>query len=185
MESRLRRSSRTGTTLLELMITSVILAVLAGAALPVAAVSQRRAKEIELRRALRDLRVALDTYHRVCLTATAGQGNPPARGGAGPAPQTVSFVPEDDPNRTCWPSDLEVLIEGVETNIPRFKLRFLRRIPQDPFNVDADEHDQLGWRLRSTTDNPEGSLSWDRRNVFDVSSGAEYRALDGSYYKDW
>lgn len=181
----LRRSKRTrnGTTLLELMISTAILMILAGAALPVAEVSVRRKQEIELRRALRDIRTALDTYHRVCLSSIPGQGNNVTP--TDPTGQTVTFVPEDDPDRTCWPKDLEVLVEGIETNIPGFKLRFLRRIPKDPFNRDGDEHDQMGWRLRSTSDNPEGNLSWDRKNVFDVSSGAEYRALDGSYYKDW
>ena len=171
------------------MISCAILMILAGAALPVAAVSVRRQQEIELRRALRDIRTALDTYHRVCLSATGGQGNPNPNQANNPsnAPnaQGVTFVPEDDPDRTCWPKDLELLVEGVDTNIPGFKLRFIRRIPQEPFNRDDDDFDQLGWRLRSTTDNPEGSLSWDRKNVFDVSSGATYRALDGSYYKDW
>ena len=70
---RLTRSRRRGTTLLELMISCAILMILAGAALPVAAVSVRRQQEIELRRALRDIRVALDSYHRVCLSATGGQ----------------------------------------------------------------------------------------------------------------
>lgn len=185
-----RKQPRRGTTLLELMISTVVISILAGAALPVTAVSVRRQKEIELRRALRDIRIALDTYHRVCLSATGAPGgaapNTPASGNAvNPAGQTVTFVPEDDPDRTCWPKDLEILVEGVETNIPGFDLRFLRRMPQDPFNRDDDDFDQMGWKLRSTSDNPDGNISWDRKNVFDVSSGAEYRALDGSYYKDW
>ena len=181
----LRRSKQScrGTTLLELMISTVILAILAGAALPVAEVSVRRRQEIELRRALRDIRIALDTYHRVCLSSIPGNAN--AATPTDPAGQSVTFVPEDDPDRTCWPKDLEILVEGVETNIPGFKLRFLRRMPQDPFNRDGDDYDQMGWRLRSTSDNPEDNFSWDRKNVFDVSSGAEYRALNGSYYKDW
>lgn len=183
---RLSRRQRHGTTLLELMISCAILTILAGAALPVAAVSVKRQKEIELRRALRDIRVALDTYHRVCVSSTApagGAGNQQAQNL--PNAPGVTFVPEDDPDRTCWPSDLEVLVEGVDTNIPGFKLRFLRRIPKDPFNTTDDEFDQMGWRLRSTTDNPENSFSWDRKNVFDIGSGVEWRALDGSYYKDW
>jgi general secretion pathway protein G len=179
---RRRNQAPNGTTLLELMISTAILAILAGAALPVAEVSSRRRQEIELRRALRDVRIALDTYHRVCVSSIPGQANATP---TDPTGQSVTFVPEDDPDRTCWPKDLEVLVEGIETNIPGFKLRFLRRMPQDPFNRDGDEYDQMGWRLRSTSDNPDGNLSWDRKNVFDVSSGAEYRALDGSYYKDW
>ncbi len=183
-----RKQPHRGTTLLELMITTVVISILAGAALPVATVSVRRRQEIELRRGLRDIRIALDTYHRVCLSATGapgGSGPAPNQANASQAGQSVTFVPEDDPDRSCWPKDLEILIEGVETNIPGFNLRFLRRMPQDPFNKGDEDFDQMGWRLRSTTDKPEGNLSWDRKNVFDVGSGSPYRALDGSYYKDW
>lgn len=172
-----------GTTLVELLVTSTILTILAAAALPVAAVSVRREREIELRRALREIRSALDTYHVACLTSRGqgGSNRAPATAG-GP---TVSFTPEDDPDLICFPKELDVLVEGVETNIPDYTLRFLRKIPEDPMNVGDEDFDSHGWRLRSTSDDPDGNVSWDRKNVFDVSSGSEWRALDGSYYKDW
>jgi len=183
-----RRASARGTTFVELLVTTVILAILATAVLPIAEAARRREQELQLRRALREIRLALDTYHRTCLVSGAqhSSGNPSGQGGnARPGQRLVTFTPEDDPDRTCYPKDLDVLVEGVETNIPDYELRFLRSIPKDPFNYDEEEHDGHGWEYRSTTDDPERNLSWDRRNVFDVRSGSEWQALDGSYYKDW
>ena len=153
---------------------------MASAILPVAAVSRKREKEIELRRALRDIRSALDMYHDLC-------GQPVGTGGQVQAGQVamISIKVEDDPDRTCWPKELDLLIDGIETNIPRYELKFLRRIPRDPFNLTEDEHDSHGWNLLSSTDNPEGSVGWNRQNVFDVRSASESQALDGSYYKEW
>lgn len=182
----LRCVSQRGTTLIELVVTAAVLAILATAILPVAAASQRREKEIQLRRTLREIRQALDTYHVLCLQSVGGGTQAPPAGANGDPTQvqTLRLKIENDPDQTCWPKDLDVLIEGVETNVPRHRLKFLRRIPEDPFNVREDEHDQHGWRLRASTDRPD-SESWDRRNVMDVYSGSDYRALDGSRYEDW
>lgn len=183
-----RRFSLLGHTFVELLVTAVIMSILAMAALPIAAVSRKREREIELRRALREMRLALDAYHFVCRQSTnptGGQAQAPQGTAPGQGPSVVRIKIEDDPDLTCYPKDLEVLLEGVETNIPRYRLRFLRRIPRDPFNRDDSEHDQFGWALRSTSDRQESNVGWDRRNVFDVRSGSEAQALDGSYYKDW
>lgn len=173
-----RRAASHGTTFVELLVTMVILAILASAILPIAEASRRREQEIELRRALRDMRQALLIYHALCVQTRGAQGG-------GMAANTLVIKIENDLEGACYPEDLDVLIEGVETNVPDFKLRFLRRIPRDPFNLRDEEHDQHGWRLVSTTDNLEGSLSWDRNNVMDVRSASGRRALDGSFYKDW
>lgn len=57
-----KRRSQGGMTLLELIIATTILVVLAGAALPTARVVVRREKERELRRVLREMRDAIDRY---------------------------------------------------------------------------------------------------------------------------
>lgn len=168
-----------GHTLIEMVVTISVMAILASAILPLAAMTSRRAKEIELRRALRELRAGIDMYHEVCMTSLA-QKNP------GQATlQVLTIKVEDDPGATCYPKDLELLVEGVETSVARYKLKFLRRIPRDPFNRDDDEHDQFGWVLRATTDDPEREGSWNKQNVFDVRTASEAQALDGSYYKEW
>jgi len=176
-----RAISTAGHTFVELLVTMGILVILASAALPLAAVSRRREKEIELRHALRDIRSALDMYHELCQRRTLGG----AAGQQGPAPTIQMGPPEDDPGMTCWPADLDVLVNGVKTNIPDYKLRFIRRIPRDPFNTTGEEHDQHGWVLHSSNSDPERSLGWDRSNVFDVRSASESQALDNSFYGDW
>ncbi len=179
---RLRQAS--GTTLLELVVTTAVLLILASAVLPIAAASHRREREIRLRRALREIRMALNSYHAVCLQSQAA-GLPGGRGAGSAGASRVTFTPEDDPDLTCYPKNLEVLIEGVNTSIPRYKLKFIRKIPRDPFNTKDDDYDDFGWRLRSTTQRLDSAAGWNRRNVFDVNSGSEWKALDGSYYKDW
>ena len=52
-----------GVTLIELLVTLVILAILAAGALPYAEVTVRREKELELRRSLREVRSAIDAFH--------------------------------------------------------------------------------------------------------------------------
>ena len=59
---RALRNNETGLTLIELVIALAILAVLASAVLPLAEVTVKRTKEIELQRALRDIRSAIDAY---------------------------------------------------------------------------------------------------------------------------
>jgi general secretion pathway protein G len=177
---------RSGHTLIEMVVTIAVMGILASVALPMAAVTRKREKEIELRRALREIRSALDMYNVLCKSSLGGgiPGGGNATNAQGVQPLMLKI--EDDPNQLCWPKELELLVEGVEvTNVPRYKLKFLRRIPRDPFNDPDEEHDGFGWEFRSTSDDPEDEGGWDRTNVFDVRSASKSQALDGSYYKDW
>jgi general secretion pathway protein G len=182
--TRGRRTScgRRGHTFVELLVASVILAILATGVMPVAAVMKRREKEIQLRRALRNIREALDAYHDVCM-ASLGAGT--ARPKQDIGKKTLTIKVENDPSGECWPKDLDVLVEGVDTNTADYQARFLRRIPRDPFVPAEEENDQHGWILRSTQDRIESSVGWDRTNVFDVRSASKAHALDHSKYEDW
>ena len=53
-----------GLTLLEIIITIVIIGILASIAMPLSRMAVKRAKEVELRRNLRVIRDALDEYKR-------------------------------------------------------------------------------------------------------------------------
>lgn len=157
---RRRRKTRAGFTLLELILTIAVLTIFTAGAIPIARNAIKREREIELRRALREIRTAIDRYKRA---ADAGLISP--------------FEIKQDSDG--YPPNLDVLVEGVPlAGSPDRKLRFLRRIPVDPMTGRAE------WGLRSTRDDPD-ARSWGGQNVFDVYSLSEATALDGTKYRDW
>ena len=154
---------RTGFTLIELVITVAIVALLASAAFPVSELVVRRAKESELRRDLRQIRDAIDAYK---LAWDEGR--------------VKKSVDE-----TGYPKSLEQLAEGVENekSPKREKIFFLRRIPRDPFNADASLAAAATWGKRSYASDPDEPR--DGADVFDVFSLAAGKGSDGRPYKEW
>ena len=145
-------------TLVELIVAFTIMALLTTMALPLARFKIRRDQERELRLALRDIRRAIDMYKD---HADAGR--------LGPQKATSEGYPES----------LEVLVEGVRlAGTVDAKVRFLRRIPKDPFTNSTD------WGKHSTHDDP-ASGSWGGQNVFDVFTKTTQRAPDGIPYSEW
>jgi general secretion pathway protein G len=154
-------TTESGFTLLELIITMAIIAILSAGTIPIARHLIRRPREMELRRNLREIRMAIDRYKIRCE-----QGNL-----LGPL--------DKDPEDECYPKTIEVLVDGVLPPNKLNKERFLRRLPRDPFSGTAD------WGMRSIQDDPDSS-SWGGQNVYDVYSKARGTALDGkTQYKDW
>ncbi len=146
-----------GLTLLELVIATAMLLVLATMALPMARVKIKRDREIELRRALREMRAAIDRYKDA---------------------SDLGLIPVKADSEG-YPESLEVLVDGVElAGKGGRKVRFLRRIPVDPMTGRAD------WNFRCVKDPPD-SRFWCGDNVFDVSSSSVGEALDGSRYQEW
>ena len=154
----MRLGNRRGMTLVELVVAFTIMLILTTMAVPLARSKVRRERERDLRYALRELRTAIDKYKD---NADAGYLGPIKLGTEG------------------YPETLEVLVEGVKLQGPADKkMRFLRRIPRDPFTGKAE------WGLRSTQDDPK-SQGWGAQNVFDVYSKTTERAPDGSPYAEW
>ena len=159
------QAAQRGLTYLELMATAAILMILAGAILPLAKVSNTRRKEIELRRALREMRTAIDGYHAAVAQGLIG-GSDVKLGSDG------------------YPPDLDTLVKGVnQVGAVNKKLKFLRRIPLDPFGSPDDDEDER-WGKRCYQDDAD-STSWCGDNVWDVYSKNQGTALDGSKYVDW
>ncbi|HEV8384873.1 MAG TPA: type II secretion system protein [Candidatus Acidoferrales bacterium] len=154
---RTRANIQRGMTLLELIIATSILLILASAALPVNRLAIKRQKEFELREALREMRSAIDRYK------DASDKN----------------LIQVEIGTEGYPKTLDVLVNGVElATAKERRVRFLRRIPVDPMIGRAD------WGMRSVQDDPR-SGSWGGQNVFDVYSRSSGTALDGSRYADW
>lgn len=132
--NRARPASR-GFTLIELVVTVAVLAVLTLGVIPLVQVSVKRQKEERLRAALREIREAIDQFHREALAGAQYQvnqtpipgGEPPAgggRGGGGVGPNPLAdprvrvFITDQDifgpENPDRYPPDLETLIDGVD-----------------------------------------------------------------------
>ncbi len=121
---RIDRSRERGLTLVELIVTTAILAILAAAAFPVARFEVKRQNERQLRYDLWMMRDAIDKYKDA-------------------ADRNAFQVKLDSQG---YPPDLETLVNGVDVQTK--KVKFLRRIPIDPMTGSAE------WGLRSMQDDP-------------------------------
>jgi len=152
-----------GFTLIELIVTLAILAVLAMMAAPLAEMSTQRARELELRTSLREIRNAIDAYKK------AGDEGRIARA----------------LDSTGYPKSLEVLVEGVEDkrDPKKTKVYFLRRIPRDPFDDDPERPAAETWAKRSYASEPEDPR--EGADVYDVFTRSEAVGLNGIPYREW
>jgi len=156
----MRRRGRRGFTLIELIISFTILLLLTSMAVPLNRFKVRREREKELRRSLLELRNALDKYKDAC--------------------DYQQLAPTSQkPDADCYPESLDILVEGVKAggSVDK-KIKFLRRIPKDPFTGKRE------WGIRSTRDDPQ-STSWGGQNVFDVYTKTYEKAGDGTAYAEW
>jgi general secretion pathway protein G len=121
---RIDGKGQQGLTLVELIVTLAILAILVSTATPVTLMILKRENERVLRRDLWEMRDAIDRYKDA-----ADRG---------------AFQIKVD--SLGYPPDLETLVKGVD--VSGKKIRFLRRIPVDPMTGKAE------WGLRSNQDDP-------------------------------
>jgi general secretion pathway protein G len=151
-------SRQRGFTLLELVVTATVLMILASVTVPLARNGLRRQQELELRRDLREMRLAIDEYKKQ-------------------AEQQKIKAPPAEAN--FYPESLDLLVEGVPmTGSVSRKVRFLRRIPVDPLTGKAE------WGLRNTSDDPT-STSWGGGHVYDVYSLSKGTGMNGIPYSQW
>jgi general secretion pathway protein G len=160
----MRRSlAARGFTLIELVITVAIVALLASVALPVSELAVQRTKEQDLRRTLRQMREAIDAYKQASDEGRIKK----SVGDSG------------------YPKKLEELAEGVEDqkNPKKDKIYFLRRIPRDPFATDPTLSATATWGKRSYSSPPDDPREGD--DVFDVFSLAQGKGINGQPYREW
>jgi general secretion pathway protein G len=157
-----RWSHRFGFTLIELVVTLAVLAVLAAIAVPVAELTYKRSKEQELRYSLRQIREGIDAYKRA-----TDEGRIAKKAG-----------------ESGYPPKLEMLSDGVEDlrSPTKAKIYFLRRIPSDPlapFGVTGVE----SWGKRSYASPPDEPKAGD--DVYDVYSLDPGTGINGIPYRQW
>lgn len=152
-----------GFTLIEVLITLAIIALLASMAMPLAELAVKRSQEQDLRRGLREIRVAIDAYKQA-----VDEGRIPKPMGA-----------------SGYPKSLEVLVEGVEDAKSPNKARiyFLRRIPRNPFVADSGLHAAATWGKRSYASPSDAPKEGD--DVFDVYPLHDGIGINGIPYREW
>lgn len=168
--------SNRGFTLIELLITVVIIMILASVALPFTKISAKRAKELELRQALRTIRTAIDEFRRDW-----------ARDGSvlvGRLCVKNQLACKENTGVAGYPKTLETLLkielsgaEAQSDDTPGVR-RYLRRIPIDPMTGTTK------WGLRCYQDDRDVD-HWCGEDVFDVYTTSSGVALDGTPYREW
>ncbi|MCP9496043.1 MAG: type II secretion system GspH family protein [Pyrinomonadaceae bacterium MAG19_C2-C3] len=198
-------SQSKGFTLLELVITCTVLAILSLGIMPLVKNGIKRQKEQELRVALREMRDAIDAFKRDTEGVNyTGLGGTPQNGFI--TPRSKVYIADGkiftSENIDYYPPDLETLTKGVEVKprvqgvpVPGIDLdknatdkitqatkTYLRRIPDDPMTEGFAGTEE--WNIQSCYQESDAS-SWDRINVFDVRSKSDEESLSGEKYSDW
>lgn len=199
-----------GFSLIELVITITVLAILTMGVLPLVKVSVKRQKEQQLRETVRQIRMAIDEFHRdtIGMQCTGAALTPQLQA---QQPQSAFIDPRskvvisdctifgvDNPDH--YPPDLETLINGVNviprgstggrgqqgvnaTEVGNSQLSTKQKVYLRGLPIDPMTG-KAEWDLRSAYDAHDAG-SWGGENVFDVRSKSKETALNGERYSDW
>ena len=163
-----------GLTLIEVLVTMAIIAILASVAMPLSKISTKRAQGIELRPSW-TIRGAID----VLKLEWSREGDIML----GTVCVKNRLVCKEVTGPYGYPKSLDVLLgvklTGQEATVRGTTVRrYLRVMPIDPLTGKSD------WAVRCYKDRPKPS-SWCGEDVYDVMTQSEESALDGTKYQDW
>jgi general secretion pathway protein G len=153
----------TGFTLIELVITLAIVALLASVAFPLTDLVVQRAKEHELRRSLREIREGIDAYKQAW-----DEGRIQKKVG-----------------ESGYPKKLTDLVDGVEDirTPKKDRIYFMRRIPRDPLSAEPTLSPAESWGKRSYASPPDDPKEGE--DVFDVFTLSSGVGINGRPYREW
>jgi general secretion pathway protein G len=154
-----------GFTLIELIITVMVVSLIAMVAFPMAEVAVKRTKEQDLRIALREIRTGIDAYKQA-----VDDGRIVGKAQA-----------------TGYPPSLMLLVDGVpDARSPpdkQAKIYLMRRLPRDPLATDPALSAEETWGKRAYASPPDEPAEGD--DVYDVYSKSTGTGLNGVPYKQW
>lgn len=202
-----------GYSLLELIITLGVLAIMVVGTIPLAQNTVKRQKELKLRETLRQLRGAIDEFKRdtygACPQGAITNSNPTV-------PNAQANVPADPRSRVViddckifetdnldrYPPSLDTLVQGVRVRARGVNMRSGSGITDDTKQAtELNEEKEIikvylreipvdpitgekDWKLRSSYQSAD-SDNWDEINVFDVRSNSSDEAMNEEKYSDW
>jgi general secretion pathway protein G len=188
-----RRPLERGFTLIELVITITVLTIMTLGVMPLVKVAVRRQQEQQLRDALRQIRSAIDEFHRdtVGMVCTGTGIGPPTSGGAGPVntvidPRSKVVISDctvfgvDNPDH--YPPSLEILYEGVNV-IPRGGRGIGGQGLESTGTKPTDTTSQLGSELATKKkvylrqipiDPLTGKAEWDLKSCYDAMDSTSW-----------
>lgn len=200
-----------GYSLLELVITLTVLAILVMGTIPMAQNAVTRQKEMRLRESLRQMRNAIDEFKRdtlgSCPQGAISSGNRSLQGGNIPSDPRSRVVIDDctifdSENLDRYPPSLETLVNGVKVRARGLNLTGgsgIRDGTKQATEINEDKEiikvylrelpidpmtGESDWIMRSSYQSAD-SENWDDVNVFDVRSASKREALNGEKYSDW
>ena len=186
-------SQQRGFSLIELVLTMTVMTILTMGVIPLVKVAVKRQREQTLRETLRQMREAIDQFHREavrspCSGITAGvagqgpvqgQGQPGAQPPLDPRVKVVisdcTIFGVDNPDR--YPPDLQSLVDGV--NVIPYGGGLGQRGNLAVNATDAARSDTLATKkkiyLRAIPIDPiTGDKDWDFRSCYDASDSTSW-----------
>lgn len=200
-----------GYSLLELVCTLAVLAILVMGTIPMAQNAVIRQKEQRLRETLREIRSAIDEFKRdtygACAQGASTTSNQTVPNqGAAADPRSRVYIDDckifETDNLDRYPPTLQMLVDGVRVKSRAPNLtshgafddnhqatdinqpKEIKKVYLREIPIDPITGEKDTWKLRSSYQGVD-SDSWDEINVFDVRSGAKGEALNEEKYSDW
>jgi general secretion pathway protein G len=208
------RKSESGYTLLELIVTLIVLSILIMGTIPLAQNAVKRQREERLRETLGDVRNAIDEFKRdtlgACPQGAVNTGGNQAVGAAvsaaPPDPRSRVVVDDctifDSQNLDRYPPTIETLVKGVRVRPRGVNLTSGSGITDNTKQATELNQDKeiikvylretpvdpitgkSDWKFRSSYQDKD-SDNWDEINVFDVHSSSDEEGLNGEKYSEW